>query len=213
KNVLEFPEIITAKKKINAKRINLLKNINDFDWLIFTDIFTVDYFLEELEVTGFELYELDKFRICACGEAVADKLRFGQIHSDVIPVNSDEKIIISGIKDYIFDEEEFQNSNFLIVKPENKNSELSKLLNDAKIQNDEIEIYKIATGENLENAKHGALLFGGAIDKFIFTSPADIESLLLLAKNKKLSELLSGVKIDATDEITAQTLRERGLQI
>ena len=213
KNVIEFPEIKTVKNNLNDRQINLLKNLNEFDWLIFTDIFTVDYFLEELEKTGFELYELDNFRICACGEAVADKLRFVQVHSDVIPVNSDEEVIISSIKDYIFDEEQFVNSKFLIVKAENKTSELSKLLNDEEIKTVEIEVYKIVTEENLDSAKYGALLFGGAIDKFIFTSPADIESLLLFSKNKNLSELLSGVEIDATDEITAQTLRERDLKI
>ena len=133
--MIEFPEIKTVKINLNDRQINLLKNLNEFDWLIFTDIFTVDYFLEELEKTGFELYELDNFRICACGEAVADKLRFVQVHSDVIPVNSDEEVIISGIKDYIFDEEQFVNSKFLIVKAENKTSELSKLLKDEESKN------------------------------------------------------------------------------
>ena len=211
KNVIEFPEIKTVKTNLNEGQFNLLSNLNEFDWLIFTDIFTVDYFLEELETTGFQLYELDNFRICAGGEAVADKLRFVQVHSDVIPVNSDEENIISGIKDYIFDEEQFTNSKFLIVKAENKNFGLSELLKDEKVKTFEIEVYKIVTEENLDSAKYGALLFGGAIDKFIFTSPEDIESILLFAKNKNLSELLSGVEVDATDEITAQTLRERNL--
>lgn len=213
KNVIEFPEIKTVKINLNYREINLLKNLSKFDWLIFTDIFTVDYFLEEIEKTGFELYELDNFRICACGEAVADRLRFVQVHSDVIPANSDVEIIISNIRDYIFDDAQFLNSKFLIVKAENKTFELSEKLKVEKIKTVEIEVYKIVTEENLDSVKYGALLFGGAIDKFIFTSPEDIESLLLFSKSNNLSELLAGVEIDATDEITAQTLREKKLKI
>lgn len=213
KNVFEFPEIKTEKNDLSEDQIGLLRGIKEFDWLIFTDIFTVDYFLEELGKTGFELYELDNFRICACGESVADKLRFVQIHSDSIPVTLENEVIFSSIEDYIFDEAKFVNEQFLIIKAEKSDSELTKLFTGKKIKTAEIEVYKTIPEENLDGAKYGALLAGGAIDKFIFTSPADIESLLIFAKNKNMSELLSGVEIDATDEITAQTLRERDLKI
>ena len=211
KNVVEFPLLKNEAVLFEKVQETVLENIREFDWLVFTDIFSVGYFLDELEKTGFELFELDNFRICACGEAVADKLRFVQIHSDVIPHERSAEKIIAAISEYIFDDSEFLNSNILIIKAENKYFEISELLIERQIKNVEMEVYRVLPGNGLEHAKLNVLLSGGAIDRFIFTSAEDVESLINISEKLILTDILSGIEIEATDEITLQTLSENNL--
>ena len=205
KNVIEFPEIKIEKIEPGETEKNLLENISEFDWLVFTDIFTVDFFIEDLEKTGFELYRLDELKICSCGEAVSDKLRFSQIHSDVVPQSNSADSMLSGIGDYIFDEEEFRNSTFLIISGENENEEISNVFAEHNLQTAIVKVYKIAETHIFETAKLKSLISGGAIDRFIFTSPEDWESFsLIIDENISLNE----IEFESTDDTTAQTLRE-----
>lgn len=206
KTVVEFPEIKIEKIGLEDNERQLLENILQFDWLVFTDIFTVDFLIEELEKTEFELYRLDELKICSCGEAVSDRLRFSQIHSDVVPQYNSADSMLSGIKDYIFDEDEFRNSKFLIINGENE--EISNSFSENKLKSENIKVYKVAETNVFETAKYKSLISGGAIDRFIFTSPEDWESFKFIVGENVLS---NEIEFETTDEITAQTLRENSL--
>lgn len=206
KNVIEFPEIETEKKELGDAEKLLLQNLEEFDWLIFSDIFTADYFLEHLNEIEFDLYRLDEFKICANGEAVADKLRFSQIHSDVIPQNNSSRSILSGISDYVSDDDEFGNLRFLIIKAENKKDEISKAFTENDLTAKIIDVYKIRDANQFEIAKYRTLFSADEIDRFIFTSPEDFESLSQIISGDDFEE--NKIEFETTDEITAQTLRE-----
>lgn len=206
KNVIEFPEVKTEKTELNDSEKEILQNIEEYDWLIFTDIFSVDYFLENLNEAEFDLYRLDEFNICANGEAVADRLRFSQIHSDVIPQNKSAQTILSSISGYVFDETEFGNSKFLIVKAENRDDEISKLFIERKLETKTIDVYKIVDANPFETAKYKTLFSDDEIDRFIFTAPEDFESLDQISGGFEFAR--NKIEFETTDEITAQTLIE-----
>lgn len=206
KNVVEFPEIKTGKKKLGEKEKQFLLNLEEFDWLVFTDIFTVDYFLEDLTETEFDLYRLDEFKICANGEAVSDKLRFSQLHSDVIPKDNSFRSVLSGISDYIFDEAEFKESKFLVITSEKRKDEISKIFNESGLTAKVIEVYSIIEANQFETAKYRTLFSDDAIDRFIFTSPEDFESLNQFITRSDYEK--TKIEFETTDEITTQTLRE-----
>lgn len=195
--------------------INLIKcepdvfgKINDFDWLIFTDLDSVEYFLQLLEENEINIFELDALRICALGEAVADRLRFQQLHSDVIPPDIQPPSVISALKDYIFDENEFSETKFLIIKESKAEYEISGLLCGKNALVTEISVYQSVFQDSANIPKLKALVKGGGIDEFIFTSPADIFSISRLFKDEHLREIFTGIKITINDEITRQTFIE-----
>ena len=203
--VFQFPPLET--ESINNADINsFIKNsLAEFDWLIFADIFAVDYFLEILETCEIDLFELDEKRIVAFGEAVSDRLRFSQIHADVIPNSIETDDIFSAILDYLQVDELLQ-ANFLLPKFVEFETGLKDKLREAGANLTELEIYKIES--NKEFAKLKALLTGGAIDEFIFNAPEDVFFLQRYFSTKKLSETLLDVQVSARNEITMQTLRE-----
>src|SRR5687768_2796063 len=97
--IILFPE---PETRLVKNEFDVVENIRDFDWLIFIDLNSVDCFLKLLEENGIDFFELDALRICALGEAVSDRLRFQQLHSDVIPPSNQAQSVISALADYIF---------------------------------------------------------------------------------------------------------------
>lgn len=208
--VIIFQPIRTSKIRLIKKNFENLKKINNFDWLIFRDVLTVDYFLALLEENAIDLFELDLLRICAVGETVADRLRFSSVHSDVIPQTVEADDVLSAISDYV-GENEFKKSRFLFLVEKSSNNDLTEkiLAKGAFVQ--EFPIYKFADVPNLESAKLKVLLENGAIDEFIFTSPIDFIALKNYFKNEKLSEIFSGVRISTVDGLMLQCVKENNL--
>lgn len=208
KKVFAFPALETRRAGLSETEHDLLKNIFDFDWIVFSDFFTVEFFLEILEAQNIDFYDLDRLKICSIGEAVADSLRFRQVHSDVIPPKNTVEASFTALSDYIFAEDKLSGLRFLILKSTAQNSELANLLAENFAEVREVEIYEIVNQNESEITKLKALLVGGAIDEFVFSSPEEVFSLFKLIGAESFAQTLSDLKIRALNEITLQTLSE-----
>jgi uroporphyrinogen-III synthase len=206
-DVILLPEISAARTDAFDDETNPL----DFDWLIFADVYAADFFLEKLAAEDFDFYELDAVRVCACGEAVSDRLRFVQVHADVIPPKIDAATVFSALEDYVSLETGFDGLRFLLVRELSRPNALAETLRAGGAVVNEYAPYEfqIAATENLTRLK--TLLKGGAADEFVFTAPFDATALQFLF-GEKLPDLLNETQISATDEITFQTLLEYGLR-
>ncbi len=209
-DVLLFPPIKTEKVCLDEAAIKSLKNLQNFDWLIFPDVLAVDYFLENLEENAIDFYELDFLRICAVGESVADQLRFSSIHSDVISETTETNDVFGRLISYI-GEKEFKKLRFLFPKNSSTEEELTEKItaNDAKIS--ELPIYSVNFSQNLELTKLKTLLKGGAIDEFVFCSPTDFIALKHYFKTEKISDILAEIKVSTADGAMLQLARENNL--
>lgn len=197
-NVFLLPQIETVNQ-INETKILL----NEFDWIIFTDCYAVEHFLQMLDDNNLDKFELDNLRICAIGEAVSDKLRMFQIHADVIPSKLFDKNIFQAIYDY-------QNPDkirFLITE---NNTNLAKLLRDSNAKTVEISTYQ--TKISGEYAKITVLIQNGAIDEVIFTSPNEVNDWKLLISTNNFVSSFNEITPLATDAQTFQYLYEHGLK-
>lgn len=201
-----FPSL--EMRGISAPDEDLTSILPNFDWLIFTDIYTVEFFLQKLRESDFDFYNLDEIRICAYGESVADYLRFDQIHADIIPNNVKTNEVFKAINDYFLDEEELKNNRFLIFKESKAQSEITGKLEEIGAKAAEISIYETVFEKESETAKLRSLLVGGAIDEFIFTTPFDVIHLAHLFPNENLTEVLQDVKLNAKDKTVSQSLEE-----
>ena len=98
--VLIFPALKTSGVRLTEAAVEFIKNPSNFEWIIMTDVFAADYFIGALREYETDFYELDKTTVCTLGEAVADRLRFDQIHADVIPPNFNDDRIFGSISQY-----------------------------------------------------------------------------------------------------------------
>lgn len=202
-----FPALETRESASDEAK-NLSSFTKKFDWLVFTDIYTVEFFLQKLEQEAFDFYELDEIRVCAYGESVADRLRFVQVHADIIPNSIKTAEVMQTIKDYFLDDDELKNAKFLVLKANSAKPAISDELSDIGATVAEISIYEIIAEGESETAKLKSLLVGGAIDEFIFTSPFDIINLAHLFPTENLETVLAETKLYAADKATDQSIQE-----
>lgn len=205
-DLILLPSVKTSA--IYPLKENLTNFISIFDWLIFTDIYTVEYFLEKLREEGFDFFELDNFRVCAYGETVADFLRYSQLHADVVPANLKIETIVQDLSNYLFDESELVNLRFLVLCEKSVNPEIILKLKEFGARADLLPVYEIITEDSPELTKLKTLLRGGAADEFLFTSPQDVLNLAHYFQNENLNDVLDETKISFTDQITRQSLEE-----
>lgn len=209
-NVIEFSYGEILKRELTKDEEKLLIEIRQCDWLVFKDVFSADLFIEKLEELEIDIYELDEIRICSFGEAVADRFRFVQLHSDIIAQKIDEMLIADSILNYIGDSEDSVNSKILVSGIES-NQLLEDILRSKKVQ---VEKLKIADFENIRQSEQTlkkTKLKGGTVDEFIFTSVEDVMQFKLqFAAEFADSDIFE--TIWGTDEITLKTLDEFGIK-
>jgi uroporphyrinogen-III synthase len=209
--VFQFPPLETEKTVLDEKLIHCIKNLNAYDWVIFPDVLTVDYFLQMLEENEIDLFEMDSLQVCAFGETVADQLRFVQLHSDVIPTSIEATQIFSALSDYI-GSDGLNNVKFLLVKESSLEYEIKEKLikNGANIS--ELPIYQAKISKSDEITRLKILLNSGAIDEFVFSSPVDLIALSFYFGNNRLSEILSEITVSMVDKSVSQTLNDHNLK-
>jgi uroporphyrinogen-III synthase len=207
--VFQFEPVKT--EKINIDTAIIKNTFSAFDWIIFPDVYTVDYFLEILEETEIDLFELDEISILAMGEAVADRLRFAMLHADIIPHSIEIETIFAALLSYL-GKDKLGGLNFLIPKGSTFDAELKRSLIESGANVTEIAVYRARFDDKIKTANLKALLKGGAIDEFIFTSVEDVISLKYYLFPENAAESLSGTKTSGIDEITMQALRENNLR-
>ena len=210
--VFQFPPIETEKVILDETSISYLQNLTNFDWIIFPDVFAVDYFLQALEELSVDFFEMDAVNVCAIGEAVVDRLRFVQLHADLIPNLVDTENIFAAITNYT-NQNGLENVRFLLLKKIDSEIELTEKLTENKACVTEFPIYQARFTDKREVSKLKVLLTGGAIDEFIFSSPADIIALKYLFSGNAMSEILAEIKVSATDEVMFQALKEHNLKL
>lgn len=208
--VFRFSPVATRQIRSEESSEIIKNNLHEFDWIIFPDVFAVDHFLNLLEENKLEFFELDALRVMAFGEAVADRLRFVQLHADIIPPAIDADIIFSTLFSYL-GKDDLTGVNFLMPKGLEFETDLTNKLIERGANVSELAVYEIESIEKDKTAKIKALLKGGAIDEFIFDSPEDILSLKYYLASGILSEIMSGIKILGTNETMLHALRENDL--
>ena len=210
RKVFAIPAASFEKITLAQEEIEILNNIGEFDWLIFTSVFAAECFLETLGEIEFELFELDHLRVCVFGEATADRLRYAQIHTDVIPPKNTPETIFAAIAVYIGDDSALAAAKFLIIKKINEQIELTGKFDRLNIFYRELKLYKAKpAGGDLTKLK--ALILGGAIDEFIFNTTADWEIFRETFYEVDLKPLLGGTIVSATSEEVRQTLAENDI--
>ena len=129
----------------------------------------------------------------------------------MIPARLDAESVFKALRDYLFDGNEFDGLRILLPKEVSFETELTGLLRARQSEVAELAVYRLKTENAAGLTKLKTLLKGGAVDEFVFTSPADVSTLAVIFR-EKLKDLLAGTSVSATDETTFQTLREYELR-
>lgn len=206
--VLTFPVRECEKIELAAGDNERMRNLHEFDWVIFTDIFSARFFIEALKAVNLDFSQLDALRICAMGENVVHYLRSFQIHSDLVVSPCDKNIAIAITQ---FSALKTENLRFLIPTGSFiKSSTVVELELSGTIVC-EIPLYRIISFEENDLVRMKALILGGAVDEIVFSNVDDLLTLQFLFPDETLFELLKDVGALAANDDAYYSLIGYGL--
>lgn len=196
----------------NYERLDeAIDHLYGYDWIIFTSANAIEFFLRRLNAREVNAEQLDEIKVCAIGQASADKLRDARVHVDVVPSQSKAEGVFTALSEFV-GAEQLQGLNILLPRAAVARDYLPKALEDAGARVDVVTAYRTVVPENLDRGRLSAMLAGSA-DCIAFTSSSTVKNLALLFDTHDLSNVLAGVTIACIGDVTASTAAEYGLRV
>jgi len=211
--VLLCPTIEIAEPESYERLDEAIDHLYGYDWVIFTSVNGVDYFLRRLQAREHQISELDELRVCAIGEATAQSLLAAHVHVDLIPDQFKAEGIFADLEAFIGGRQALNGLNILIPRAAVARDYLPKALEAAGARVDVVTAYRTIQPEGLDRGRVSAMLAGGAADCIAFTSSSTVRNLAQLFDANDLSEILRGVAVACIGDITADTAAEYGLHV
>ena len=209
--VIVCPTIEITEPETYERLDEAIDHLYGYDWLIFTSANAIDFFLRRLSTRGIEVQDLDDIKVCAIGQASADKLRDAHVHVDVIPSQAKAEGVFAALAEFVGGSEHLHGLNILLPRAAVGRDYLPKALEEAGARVDVVTAYRTIVPENLDRGRLSAMLAGSA-DCIAFTSSSTVKNLARLFDTHDLSKILSGVTIACIGDLTAATAEEHGLK-
>ena len=210
--VISCPTIEIAEPESYERLDEAIDHLYGYDWLIFTSANGVDYFLLRLQARNIGVEELDELRVCAIGEATADRLRDAHVHVDLVPSEAKAEGVFAALSEFAGGTERLHGLNVLIPRAASGRDYLPKSLEDAGARVDVVTAYRTVLPTNLDRGRLSAMLTGSA-DCIAFMSSSSVKNLGLLFDTHDLGEQLKGLVIACIGDVTAATAADYGLQV
>ena len=210
--VMVCPTIEISDPESYERLDEAIDHLYGYDWIIFTSVNGVDFFLRRLAAKGKNVDELDELKTCAIGTATADRLRDAHIHVDIVPQEFKAEGVFTALTNYIGGSERLQALNVLLPRAAVARDYLPQALEEAGVRVDVVVAYRTVVPENLDRGRLSAMLAGDA-DCIAFTSSSTVKNLALLFDTNDLSKILDGVAIACIGDITTDTAKEFGLTV
>lgn len=189
-----------------------IDHLYGYDWLVFTSVNGVDYFFQRLKARERSRSDIDELRVCAIGEATAERLNDLHVHVDVIPEEFKAEGVFEALKSFVGGADGLKNLNVLIPRASVARDYLPRALEELGARVDVVPAYRTSLPANLDRGRIAAMLSGGT-DCIAFTSSSTVRNLAQLFDTQDLSEALSGVVIACIGDVTATTAADYGLRV
>lgn len=210
--VISCPTIEIAEPETYERLDEAIDHLYGYDWIIFTSANGVEYFLRRLSTRSVGVEELDDVKVCAIGEATADKLRDAHVHVDLIPAQAKAEGVFAALTEFAGGQEQINGLNILIPRAAVGRDYLPKSLEEAGARVDVVTTYRTVVPENLDRGRLSAMLTGSA-DCIAFMSSSSVKNLAVLFDTHDLGEKLRSLTIACIGDVTAATAVDYGLRV
>lgn len=174
---------------------NYLKDIKEFDWIVFTSRYGVEYFFKRMKIIGYDSRVLYNIRIAAIGGSTKNRLLDFGVLADLVP----EKESSQGLL------EEFQKLNLgdkkvFLPRSDISDKGLKEGLEKLGAKVKASFAYRNVMPEDLPGLD---LSF---FDEIVFTSPSTVRNF-----KKRYKEIPKNIRIRWIGEVTKQEIKRQGL--
>jgi uroporphyrinogen III methyltransferase/synthase len=203
---IEVPTIEIVPPTSWAPLDAAIGRLSSYDWVIFTSVNGVDYFLERLEPCGTDIRALHGASICCIGPRTAEKLTRLMVKVDFVPDKFRaegliEELLARGIK----------GKRVLIPRAEEAREILPIKLREAGAEVDVVTAYRTLKPEAPRQAL-AALFERGGVHLVTFTSSSTVKNFADIFGGR-LPQMMKGVPVACIGPITAETAQRVGLRV
>jgi uroporphyrinogen III methyltransferase/synthase len=209
----EFPVIDiampTGEAAVSAVEAALVE-AESYDWLMFTSVNGVEYFMAWLHKLGLDIRRFHRARIAAVGPKTAAALAARGLMSEQIPARFQAEGLLEQ-----FDSQLRPGQRVLLPRGDLARKVLPRELAAKGLEPVEIDVYETKLAESTDElAIHW--LKEKEIQMITFTSSSTVTNLLEVLRRSGVQnpvQLLDGIPIASIGPLTSQTVREAGLQV
>jgi uroporphyrinogen III methyltransferase/synthase len=184
-----------------------IKGLSRYDWVLFTSVNGVEFFLQRLRSAQKDARHLSGIQIGVIGPATGDALKQAGLIPDLLP----EKYSAEGIVEAL-EKLPIAGKRFLLPRPALARDFLPKKITSLGATVDVVEAYQTVLPE-YDDERLCGFVQECPVDMITFTSPSTVDNLLHLVKSKSVEKGIAGAKIACIGPITAQRATEKGLDV
>ena len=204
---IEFPTIEILPPKDWKPLDRAIAKLADYDWLLFTSVNGVEFFMKRLFEKGGDLRKLTRAKIAAIGPKTAEALRAHGIVPDLVPKYFQAEAVLEGLAGV-----KMKGKRVLLPRAQEAREVLPKELKKRGARVDVVTAYRtVAPTKRRDQLKK--MLERKELAVITFTSSSTVKNFMALFKGRPVKKWLEGVKIACIGPITADTARELGLRV
>jgi uroporphyrinogen III methyltransferase/synthase len=204
---VEFPTIEIVPPASWKPLDRAIGKLGNYDWLLFTSVNGVDFFMKRLFDKGHDLRKLTKAKVVAIGPKTAEAVRKHGIVPDLVPKYFQAEAVLEGLAGV-----RMKGKRVLLPRAKEAREILPTELKKRGAKVDVVEAYRtVAPKGRREELK--SMLERKELAVITFTSSSTVKNFMTLFKGQPVTQWLSGVKIACIGPITADTAREFGLRV
>jgi uroporphyrinogen III methyltransferase/synthase len=189
-----------------------IDSIDDYNFLVFTSVNAVDYFVSRLTLRRPGGANLSSdIVVCAIGSTTARSARELRLRVDLVAETSHAEGLLTAIVQYAGGEEALRGSRFLLPRSSIARDLLLDELRRMGAVVDPVEAYRtlVPTAERDDIIRD---LSRQPVDAVTFTSPSTVNNFVTLVGRERLHELLAGAIVVCIGPVTAKAAVDHGFQ-
>ncbi|MCK5163579.1 MAG: uroporphyrinogen-III C-methyltransferase [Desulfobacula sp.] len=203
---IEIPTIqIVPPKDLNPLK-QCIKNINNYDWLIFTSVNGVKFFFDTLFDMGGDVRALGHLKFACIGPVTKERLKDFGIISDILPETYRAESVIDA-----FSTVEIKDKKVLLPRAKTARTILPEELTNMGARVDEVTAYETRLNDDRKEELI-SLLKKNEIDAVTFTSSSTVSNFMSLLESKDAKKLLKNIVTACIGPITADTARALNIE-
>lgn len=199
--VIELPTIRIEQAADYAPLDAAIANLRTYDWVIFTSVNGVRYFLQRLDASGSDLRAI-RGRICAIGPATREALERFHLKVDVVAERYVAEGLLAALATY-----DLNGARVLIPRAAVARDVLPEELARRGAHVDVVEAYRTLGPPELSQRAHEAI--ARRPDWITFTSSSTVQNLV----DAIGADALGAMHVASIGPITSDTLRKCGISI
>lgn len=202
---IELPTIEIAPPENHTRLDNAIHHINTYDWIIFTSIHGVKFFLDRLTSLKTTIRILDGVKLAAIGPVTAAALKRGGRKPDYVPEQYLTEKIAIGLGDV-------RGKRILLPRADIASKRLPEVLRERGARVNEVVAYRTVIAGDLTHEKLESIFMKG-VNLITFTSPSTVRNLAQVLTPQDFDRFLKDCRVACIGPVTLEAAKELGIHV